>query len=123
MEYTEAVSTVTAHLAAGGDEYAPAAAIYLALQACRHLGDTDPVWDRLGLDVLAVHSELYADQSVMVETTAPADSPATRAAVAALLEQLAQHHQRLAAGEGPHAVRLAHDAGAEQLRSTAAALV
>ena len=122
MDYTDAVRTVTTNLAAGGDEFAAAAAISLALQAWKQLGGTDSVWDRIGLDLLEVRGQLYPDQDVRVAAADPTADPATRAAVAALLEQLAGHHQQLAAGDGPLAERLAHDAGVQQLREAAAAL-
>jgi hypothetical protein len=40
---------------------------------------------------------LYPDQDVSVAAADPAADPQTRAAAAALLEQLARHHQQLAA--------------------------
>jgi len=122
MEFSEAVRAVTASLAAGGDPHAAAAAIWLALQAWRHLGDLDPVWDRVGVDLLEVRDRFYADQDVQVETEPPGDRRAARTAVAVLLGRLADHHLALAAVDGPLPIRLAHDAGAERLREIAAAL-
>ena len=122
INYTDAVRAVTTSLADGGDDFAAAGAISLVLQAWRRLGGTDPVWDRVGLDLLEVRSQLYPDQDVRVAAGDPHADPQTRAAVAGLLEQLARHHQQLAAGDAPLADRLAHDAGVQQLRDAAAAL-
>ena len=122
VEYTDAVRTVITSLAAGGDDFAAAGAISLALRAWRQLGGTDPVWDQVGLDLLEVRDRLYPDQDVTVAAADPAADPQTRAAVAELLEQLALHHQQLAGGDAPLAERLAHDAGVQQLRDAAAAL-
>jgi hypothetical protein len=122
IEYSEAVRAVAAGLADGGDEYAAAGSIWLALQAWKHLGAADPIWDRVGPDLLEVRDRLYADQDVRIDVEPPTDSRAARALVAALLDRLADHHLALAATAGPLPNRLAHDAGAEQLRDIATAL-
>jgi hypothetical protein len=122
MDCTKAARTVGDNLIAGGDEFAAAGAMYLALQAWRHLAGADKAWDRLGLELLDVRGRLYAGQDVVVEAAPPHDGPGTRAAVVALVEHLARHHEALAAGSGPLAQRLDHDAGVQQLRRAAAAL-
>ena len=123
MEYTEAAQVVSASLAAGGDDLAAAGAMSLALEAWRHLAGTDRAWDRFALELLDIHSRLYQDQCVAVEAEPPQDDgPQIRAAVTALVEQLARHHERHALDDVDLAQRLDHDACAQQLRRAAAAL-
>jgi hypothetical protein len=121
MDYTEAVRAVREQLDAGV-ELAPAAALHLSLQAWRRLAAADPVWDKVGLELLDVRDRLYADQDVAVEADPPRDGAQTRAAVAALIEHLARYHETGATSAGPLAQRLDHDAAAQQLRRAAAAL-
>ncbi|GAA1654319.1 hypothetical protein [Actinoplanes couchii] len=122
MEYIEAAETVSDHLGAGGDELAPPGAVHLILTAWEQLAPADRVWDRVSSVLLDVRGRLYGDQEVTVVAEPPQDGPGTRAAVMGLLAALARHHQDLAAGEGPLASLLDHDAAAQQLRAVAAVL-
>jgi hypothetical protein len=122
MEYTEAARAVSDALAGGDDDLAAAGAMYLALQAWRHLADTDPVWDQFGLQLLEVQGQLYAGQDVVVEADPPRDGSRTRSAVTTLVEQLARRHEALSAEAGPLAHRLTHDACAQQLRRAVSVL-
>ena len=123
MEYIEAVTTVTELLGSGDDEYVPEGAIYLGLQAWKHLAQGDGVWDELGLTLMDVENRLHPEERVEIEAGVPVEGPGTRAAVAAMLLQLAQHYQDVAgSGVGPLQVRLDHDAAAVQLRRVAAVL-
>ncbi|NMO51446.1 hypothetical protein HH310_09610 [Actinoplanes sp. TBRC 11911] len=122
MEYSAAVWAVTASLAGGEDDDAAPGGIWLALQAWKHLGGSDPVWDRIGPDLLEVRDRLYPDQDVQVQAGSPSDNREARTAVAALLEQLAVYHLSRSAADSPLLMRMAHDASVEQLRDAAAAL-
>ncbi|WP_157551506.1 hypothetical protein [Micromonospora globosa] len=122
MEFPEAARVLGARLAAGDDSLAAAGAVHLAVEAWKHLGGSDPAWDRFGLEVLDVRSRLYVDD-VEVEAAAPnADGPEVRAAVRDLIGHLARHHDRCAVARDGLAQRLDHDAAAQQLRRAAAAL-
>ncbi|GLW35225.1 hypothetical protein [Actinoplanes regularis] len=123
MDFMEAAQTVGADLGTGGQQHAPAGALFLAVLAWRELGDADPVWDQVGLVLLDVQQRLYPEHNVGVEVQAPQDGPRTRAAVAALITRLAEHHHAMAAdGTGALPARLDHDAAAQQLRHAAAVL-
>ncbi|MFD0783728.1 hypothetical protein ACFQZ8_07360 [Micromonospora azadirachtae] len=122
MEFLEAATVLSARLAAGDDSLAAAGAVYLAIEAWKHLGGVDPAWDRFGLEVLDVRSRLYEDD-VEVDVAVPdADGPEVRAAVMDLIGHLARYHVRRAVAEDGLAQRLDHDAAAQQLRRAAAAL-
>ena len=125
MEYMEATRALGERLAAGEDDLAAAGAVQLAIEAWKHLAGVDTAWDRFGLALLDIQARLYSEEvDVVVNAAAPStDDPELRTAVADLVEQLAQHHERLAADEHTAlAQRLNHDAGAQHLRRAAAAL-
>lgn len=125
MTYAQAAREITARLAHGVDDTAAAGALQLAIEAWKCLAGTDLAWDRYGLELLDVRARLYSDHDdVVVDAGTPVrDDAETRLAVTALLEQLARHHDRLAADDRDDlARRLSHDAGAQQLRRAVAAL-
>lgn len=124
MEYIEAIHEIRSRLSTGGDRYAAAAALHLAIEAWSNFAGGDPAWDQVGLELLDLRGRLYLDEDVAVDAEPPSgDSVQVRTAVSALLQELAAHHDRLARyGHGDLTVRLDHDAGAEQCRQAAAVL-
>jgi len=124
MDYTQAARAVAASLAAGDDEMAAPGALNLAIQAWHQLAETDTAWDRFGLELLDLRTRLYPGDDISVEADAPpGDGPELRAVLGELVEELARHHQRLAAnGDLALAQRLEQDAAAHQLRRAVAVL-
>ncbi|MEU8073092.1 hypothetical protein AB0B20_25375 [Micromonospora sp. NPDC049151] len=125
MEYIEATRQVGARLADAADQTAAAGAVQLAIEAWKSLAGSDLAWDQFGLELLDIRARLYSDyDDVVVDAAAPTrDDVETRLALTELVEQLARHHERLAADDRDDlARRLSHDAGAQQLRRAAAAL-
>ncbi|MEV4210172.1 hypothetical protein [Micromonospora sp. NPDC049662] len=125
-DYNDAARQVADLLAHDADGIAAAGAVQLAIEAWKSLAGTDLAWDRFGLELLDIRARLYSDHDdVVVDAESPThDDAETRRVVAVLLEQLARHHDRLAADHHDDlASRDLHTAAAQQLRRAVATLV
>ncbi len=118
MRYIEAAASLARDMERGGPIEDVRAGLRLAVMAWRELADTDPAWDRFGLEILAAEELLrhLPIAATACDPPAPGD-PDARFALAALLAAAAD---RLALatrdGTGTLAHRLSCDAAAGLLR-------
>jgi hypothetical protein len=122
MDYTDAVRAVTTSLAAGGDDFAAAAAISLPWGAWRHLGSTDPVWDRVGLELLDVRGRALPRPGRECRGGRPRRGSADAGRGGRIARAAGSPPPAAGRGDAPLAEQLAHDADVQQLRDAAAAL-
>jgi hypothetical protein len=123
MDYLIAVHQVTDELRHPAPGDLPAqAAIELVVHVWPHLASTDPTWDLLAIDLLAVRDTLYPDRAPLTTAVEPPtrDTRAVRDVVSRLLLALAELYER-ATDDGAidHTRRLQFAAAAIQVRRAA----